>query len=747
MQTRFVGAGAAILLIATVASGLYLGLETRDRFARIDQSWQTYETEADRRGALLSRLRGHLGYGGIIHNFKNYVLRRDQTYLDSVNVQFADFKLAVEGFRALDLGAIERDALTVIERTLLDYEGKLAIAQQAAREGWPAERTDQLVRVDDRGALAALDLIAADWRGRREQSSLGIQRAVNEGRDLIDLGLFFLAALALVALLLYGLFYLLIRELRGTVDRLTEELHERRVAQHAARKFFAAVDQSPATIIITGTDGRIEYVNDKFSEVSGFTASETIGETPRFLQSGETTESAYLELRRRIARGQPWRGIFKNRKKQGGTYLAETVILPLRDVDGSITHFIGIGEDITEKSLAREQIQKAQKMEAVGLLASGVAHDFNNVLTTILGNVHLALVETQSDDPRRDELEQIDIAAKRARHMVREILTFARRQPGQPLDIEILGVVQEVLRLLRASTPANIELSCNIEDETLSVRADPTRLHQVLMNLCANAAEAIGTEPGRIDISIYRRTGHEGLLGGTSANGALAEAKHVVICISDNGPGIPSDVREQVFEPFFTTKPAGKGTGLGLAVVANLVGEMRGQIRLRDNDSRGTRFEISLLEVANESHAPIALPQPAGAESDRPLILLVDDEKDVLSTCERILRSLDYDVACFSDPLAAIDAFEAEPEHFSLVMTDLVMPNLNGEQVATAVRAQSTDCPILLFSSFRPGTLDEAALAPIRVIEKPIDTRLLDAALKDLLARPTAAQPAPQPAP
>lgn len=722
MRTGLVGAGAAVLLVATVATGLYLGFETRDRFERVDESWRTFESEADHRGALLSRLRGHLGYGGIIHNFKNFVLRQDETYLKQLDGQFADFNAAVSEFRQLDPGPQASTALLAIESTILDYEAKLSIAKQAAAEGWPPSRTDGLVKVDDRGALEALALLASDWRERRRVSSSAIRQSVGEGRELIDLGFNFLGGLAAVALALFGLFYLLMRELHGTVRQLRGELHERQVAQHAAKKFLSAVDQAPATIIITGTDGRIEYVNDKFCDVSGYSAGEVIGKTPGFLQSGETADATYLELRRRIALGEEWRGLFCNRKKAGGTYLAETAILPLRDTDGSITHYIGIGEDITEKSLAQERMQKAQKMEAVGMLASGVAHDFNNVLTTILGNVHLALMETIKGDALRDELEQIDIAAKRARHMVREILTFARRQPGVPRDMRVGEVVMEVCRLMKASLAKDITLVTNIEDASLSVHADPTRLHQVIMNLCANAAEAIGAERGSITISVARHVAGE----------------QVSLVVADDGPGMPPDVQTRVFEPFFTTKLAGKGTGLGLAVVANLIGEMRGRVSLESELGSGTRFEILLPEVPAAvvetglaDRAVMAAPKTG---QTGPLILLIDDEEDVVRTCRRILETLGYAVESYTDPIVAIEAYEAGAERYALVMTDLVMPGMNGEEVCQSVRTQRPDCPVLLFSSFRPGTLDMDQLAPIQVLEKPIDANALPRVLSEMIS-------------
>lgn len=735
LKPVLVGLGASVLLMATVLTGLYLGFETRDRFERIEESWSDYQRQADRRGALLSRLRGYLGYGGIIHNFKNYVLRQDPYYLTKVRKQFKDFKAAVREFQATSPTEREREALAVIEKTISNYESKLPIAIEAASESWPPTKTDKLVKVDDSAALEAMVVLAADWRQWRQHSSQAIYRSVEEGRELIDIGFRFLIGLAIVALALFALFFLLLRELRGTVSKLRSELRERLAAEHSANKFLRAVEQSPATIIITGTDGKIEYVNRKFCDVTGYQVEEVLGRTPQFLQSGETSETAYLDLRRRIARGEEWRGIFRNRKKSGKTYMAATAILPLRDHEGNISHFIGIGEDITEKALAREQIQKAQKMEAVGMLASGVAHDFNNVLTTILGNVHLAQLGASNNASVADELEQIDIAAKRARNMVREILTFARRQPGLAFNLRVDMVVKEVCQLMRASLPKNITLSSSTTDASLSVHADPTRLHQVLMNLCANSAEAIGADAGEIRIEVDRKP----MEGGSGGADAEPRSGTVRIRVSDTGPGIPESCRDKIFEPFFTTKPPGKGTGLGLAVVSNLVGEMKGQLSCASS-SKGTSFEILLAETV-PTEEPSLPKREQAALSGAPTILLIDDEPEVVRACGKILEALGFNVESYTDSVLAVEAFERAPEDYALVMTDLVMPELNGEEVCRAVRTQRADCPILLFSAFRPGTLDLDQLAPIKVIEKPIDPRILHAALHELMS--PSAEPEP----
>jgi PAS domain S-box-containing protein len=713
------GAGAAFLLAATVIVGLYLGNQTRERFVDIGQSWQSYSDEAERRGALLSRIRELLGYGGIIHNFKNYVIRQEPSYLVTLQAQLEEFTQTVAGYRAAGATPLEQQSLTAIEQTIAIYASKIPLAVQAAQERWPVARTDVLVKVDDSAAIEGLAALDRFWRDQRRATVSTIENAVGRGEALIARGFAFLAALAVVAMVLYALFFLLQRELRLTIVQLSDELHERLAAEHAIKKFQRAVDQSPATILITDTAARIEYVNRAFCEVTGYDLSEILGQTPRFLQSGDQSPEKYAAIRARLENGEDWRGTFRNIKKNGEAYWASTVLLPLRDETGTITNFIGIGEDITERRKARDQINRAQKMEAVGLLASGVAHDFNNILTTIIGNVFLARQESDAGSHHADELEQIDIAAKRARNLVSQILTFARRQPGEVAPISVGQAMTEVARLLRASIPPSISIETRLPDTDLHVLADPTRLHQVIMNLASNAAEVVDLTTGCVTIAARREQDDPAL---------------VQIVVTDNGSGVPQDIRERVFEPFFSTKPAGKGTGLGLAVVANLTADMGGTIALEpaQDGASGATFTISL--PATEAVAAADIPdKPAIDGQGR--ILLVDDEPDVVETCAKVLRRLGYEVDATTSPHEALDRFEANPDAFALVMTDFVMPQINGQEVCETVRGIRPDCPLIVYSGYQPATLDMDRLKPIRLLEKPIDPVQLSVVVHRMLLR------------
>jgi len=703
-----IGFGAAILLLATVIVGIYLGRETQKRFQDISGSWSDFSEQADRKGLWLSEIRGHLGYGGIIHDFKNYVLRKDDIYVTSVKKRLPSLYATLDAYLASAPSGPERDALESIRGTIEAYEARIPIAEQAAREDWEVTRTDRLVKVDDTAAIGALQNLEAHWRAKRRSATIEIARSVSEGEELIRLGFRFLAALAAVSLILFALLFLLVRELRDAILRLVDELAERLRAERSEKKLMRAVEQSPATILITDTDGRIEYVNRRFEELTGYTRDEVVNRTPRIIQSGETTVDEYQMIRKSLGKGQEWRGVFRNRKKDGSHFWAETTILPLTNEDGEIQNYIGIGEDVTAKRKAREQIVKAQKMEAVGLLAGGVAHDFNNVLTTILGAAHLASLDAEPDSDIGGEIAQIEIAARRAQSLVQQLLTFARRQPAAPQKLDLKTEVDEVVKLVEASIPPTIQVSTSYEESETWVLADPTHVHQVVMNLCRNAAEAVPHDSGRIQISIVANADRPESLSGQS-NGHDSWLKLVV---EDNGPGVSGDAAKKIFDPFFTSKPLGKGTGLGLTMVATLVQDMDGAVALVSQPGEGARFEVVLPQVEpGVSDKATSATLPHGTEH----ILLVDDEADVVSALRRLLMRLGYRVAAYTDPRSALEAFSREPGRFDLVMTDLVMPEMNGEVLAHEIKQINPTCPIILCTGYRPKQMGDGRQRSVHV--------------------------------
>ncbi len=719
-----VGFLAGFLLLVTVLLGLFLGTETRRQFHEIEASWTNYDGDVGQKGVWISSIRGYLGYGGIIHNFKNYVLRQDETYLTRAEIQVSQFRDVVDTYLAQSTDLVESRALRTVRTTIDAYSDKFAVARQGVAQGMSISNIDALVRIDDSAAKLALVDLEAVWTEARVVSTRRIFAAVGQGQTLIGIGFVSIVALVLAASAIGLMLFLMFRDMGDTLQRLSGELTARRDAEASEKRLASVVEQSPATIVITDTDARILYANQRFRELTGWQTDEVTGKTPKILQSGDTNETTYADMRVALAKGQEWQGVFRNRKKDGTIYWADTRVLPLVGPDGTVQNFIGIGEDITERREAREQVARAQKLEAVGLLAGGIAHDFNNVLTTIVGAAHLAALDAPEGSDIAGEIEQIEIAAKRAQSLVRGLLSFARREPGQPQPVNLCGVVQEVSKLLRASLPPTVRIATCGADDIVMVLADHTHLHQIVMNLTRNAAEAIGANEGTVMIAAH-------VFDGTPEGLIDRDDGWVCLSISDDGPGMSSETRARLFDPFFTTKPLGKGSGLGLVVVAGLVEEMGGRIEVDSAPGEGARFSI-YLPATDQPEAVGVLrdgsPTPRGHER----IMLVDDETEIAATWRRMLMRLGYRVEAYTSPVIAAEKLMADPGRVDLLVTDMVMPDLSGEALSEKARSVRPDLPIIICTGYAPSAIKLAGPAP-RVLDKPIDPDFLARRIRDSL--------------
>jgi PAS domain S-box-containing protein len=709
-RTYKLAAAAALLVAVTVVTGLYLGAQTRAQFTDIAESWTDYAEDPEKKGVWISSLRGYLGYGGIIHNFKNYVIRKDDAYRARMVDQLTQFDAVMASYLAEPLPEAERRALETIKATIDEYRARVEIAERAVNGNWPAERTDRLVKVDDTEAILALRNLEMLWMDSRARSTERIIAAVMRGETLIGYGFLAMVLLVAAALSIAILIALLIRDMRASNARLSEELERRRALQRSEQRLAQAVEQSPVTILITDTAGRIQYANRRFEELSGWSRAEIIGETPRFLQSGEVPRETYADLRATLERGEVWRGVLRNLDREGGSYWVDTTILPLRAEDGSIHGYLGMGEDITEKRQAREQVVRAQKIEAVGLLAGGIAHDFNNLLTAILGSVHLAALDARPGSDLAQEVEQIDIAARRAQALVRQLLGFARREPGTPEPTDLCAAITEASRLMRAAIPPTIRIEGARDCTPVNVLADPTHLHQILMNLTANAAEAIGDADGHIGITARALE--------DTPKGLPARADGwVEMTVTDDGPGMSEDTAARIFDAFYTTKPLGKGTGLGLSVVQGLVQDMGGRITVESAPGTGTRFQIVLPGAAEAACAAPAAPAPGRGHET---LMIVDDQTEVAATLRRALMRMGYQVEAYTSPRIALERFTKAPARHRLLISDVVMPEMNGIEMTRAMRALRPDLPVILCTGFNPTGVALSG-GPTEVLAKPLD--------------------------
>ncbi len=734
MPITLMGASVLMLILA-----LMLGLshETSSRFHQIEEGWQEYSKDADPRGIWISEIRGYFGYGGMIHNFKNYVLRQDEKYARTLRIQTDLLRKAIAAYQDARPGALEREALERISNVVEEYAQNIDRITEGIKLGLSAEEIDALVRVDDSDALRALKVLENNWRDQRQRNLNSIVAALSDGDTLVR----YLTGAMLLLTILLGLLALLFAILAGRALRSNaaqiRALEARRQAEEEERKLAWVVQQSPASILITDTNGRIEFVNRKLLEMTGYSEAELIGHSPNILKSGHTSEAAYRDIWDRLRQGEPWFGVFKNLRKDGSHYWAATSLLPLLDEEGHITNYIGVGEDITEKRRVDEQIAQVQKMEAVGILAGSVAHDFNNVLMTIIGNTELIKLEaedlTQAGKIETGEItasvDQIEIASRRARALIQQLLTFARQQPGQAQRLDLGEAIEEVLELIRVSTPPTIGIEFTAGDSPLATDIDPTAFFQIIMNLCHNAVEAIGDRGGVISVKMQRLA-----VGSDSGLENLPKAAigTIVITVHDNGPGIPLDIQDRIFEPFYSTRPVGKGTGLGLSIVRNWVEEAQGQVSVESTRAQGTTFTLLLPQFERvESTAPTPDQPPRGQEH----ILLVDDEEAILYTIRRMLARLGYRVEAFSDPKLALRAFEANPQSYDAVVTDMMMPQMSGDDLILAMRGLRGDIPVMIISSNHTKGSFPQGLADIRKVSKPVSLIGLATALRQVIDR------------
>ncbi|MDD5763110.1 MAG: PAS domain S-box protein, partial [bacterium] len=371
------------------------------------------------------------------------------------------------------------------------------------------------------------------------------------------------------------------------------DVTERRKVEETLTRLGMAVDQAAEAVVVTDTEGNIEYVNPAFERITGHSREEAVGRNMRILKSGKHDEMFYKEMWATLSKGEVWQGRFINRKKDGTLYDEEDTISPVRDASGKVINFVAGKRDITREVVLRKQVQTAQRMESVGTLAGGVAHDFNNALTGVLGFGEM-LKHRLADDPKASaDVDQILRSAERASTLTRQLLTFARRQVIEPVNLNLGKIVLDLSKLLRKVIGEHIEVKTSLREDLPSVFADPGQMEQVLMNLCLNARDAMPSG-GQLLIRTGVTTIEEEY---DKAHPYVKKGRYVLLTVSDTGIGMDEKTVERIFEPFFSTKGPEKGTGLGLAVVYGIVKQHNGYIHVSSDLGKGTAFEIRLPAV------------------------------------------------------------------------------------------------------------------------------------------------------
>ncbi|HSW64821.1 MAG TPA: PAS domain S-box protein [Dissulfurispiraceae bacterium] len=505
---------------------------------------------------------------------------------------------------------------------------------------------------------------------------------------------------------------------------VVKDITWRRQAEAKNKLLLQAIEQANEVVVVTDKDGAIQYVNPAFEKSSGYAKDEAAGQNMRILKSGKQDEAFYRELWGIISSGDVWRGRMVNKRKDGSLYTEEATISAVLDAGGAIVSYLAVKRDITEalrledeKRKLEEQLQHVQKMDAIGRLSGGIAHDFNNMLNVILGYGELVLEKLYHGDPLRLDVEQIIRAGKRSEELTRQLLTFSRKQPLQPEIIDINALLMSLEKMLRRLIGEDIDLKFSLVHDALRIKADPGQIEQVIINLAVNSRDAMphgGTltiETASVELDHqYAHTHAE-----------VSEGEYVLIAVTDTGCGMDRETVSRVFEPFFTTKEKGKGTGLGLATTFGIIKQSGGNIMVYSELEQGTTFKIYLPATSAEPE----LKTDFHAEADRRdaglQILLVEDEDLLRSLFAAILANLGHHVAVAANGGEALLLVEEKGLTPDLVITDVVMPGMNGAVLSERLRRSRPNLKILFMSGYTENAIVQRGVLDLdtHFIQKP----------------------------
>jgi|GEM_PF-3103885 len=522
------------------------------------------------------------------------------------------------------------------------------------------------------------------------------------------------------------------RFLAMAADALSVIIRSHHIEEDAL-KVLTAVDQAGEAIMISDTKGLIEYVNESFSRITGYSAEEAIGSRTSLLKSGTQPRSFYTQMWNTINAGNVWSSEVVQKSKFDRFYPALLTISPSRNAQGEITRFIGIHSDLSEQKNLEAQFRQAQKMEAIGTLTGGIAHDFNNMLAAILGNLYLAKKINNDPESLLKRLDSIEQVSLRATSMIQQLLTFSRKDMTHMQHVLLPEFVDEAMELLRSSGPENIKLVLDICSEPLMVWGDATLLHQVLMNLVINARDALkGNKDPMITVSLRPFYADADWVDN---HVDFIVGEYALLTVADNGEGISAHDVENIFEPFFTTKPQGKGTGLGLSMVFGAVKSHSGVIRIQTDVQEGAVFELYLPIIKGLEDKLIQTPVIAVQSAKGETILLADDEETVRTTTAEFLEMLGYQVLQAADGEEGMDVFNQHFNSIDLAILDVVMPKVGGLELSEHMHRIKPSTPILFVSGYDRGqTFENYELAEnSETLTKPVDFNRLSQKIRHFL--------------
>ena len=516
--------------------------------------------------------------------------------------------------------------------------------------------------------------------------------------------------------------------------KLEEKIEERRKMEAALqeseiryRRFF---EEDLSGAFITRPDGRIVACNPAFARMFGYDSPSDLEDIHlKSIYPGDSQREDFLSLlkqKRKLERYET-----KMRRKDGTIIHTVENTVGVFDDRGELVEIRGYMMDDTERKQLARRLQQAQKMEAIGTLAGGIAHDFNNILNSIMGYCDLSIMDTEKDSNQHVFLQEIHLAAVRAKELVKQILTFARKTDAKREPVLVKAIVKESLVFLRSSLPSTIAIESEIKSDAYTL-ADPIQIHQIVMNLCTNAGHAMRENGGRLTVCLEETWLDEDQ---TLRNPNAAPGPFLRLTVADTGHGFSSETAQRIFDPYFTTKKAGEGTGMGLSVVQGIVHSCGGVVAAESEPGRGATFDVYLPVIKTGSRHPESQKPGKAPCNGTENILFVDDEKSLSRMGKMMLERLGYKVTAHTNSLDALEEFSSRPDSFDLVVTDMTMPDLTGEQLAGEIKKIRPDLPVVIVTGYNDRITPEKSISlGIRgMLMKPFDKTELSKMIRGLL--------------
>jgi PAS domain S-box-containing protein len=507
-----------------------------------------------------------------------------------------------------------------------------------------------------------------------------------------------------LVVLLSPVFYLFL--FRPLIQHIEKRKKAEETLRDSEEKYRTLVESSSDAILMLDKERNIVSCNQAFLDLFGYERKELELRSIRMIHLSDESfrsfgDAAYPAIERSGSYRTEWEFICKD----GEIFPADTATSVIKSPNELTEGYVAIIRDITERKGFEARLRQTQKMESIGTLAGGIAHDFNNILSAIMGYTELALDSVEQDSQLYNNLQEVFHAGNRAKYLVKQILTFSRQTELERKPIQVRHIVNEALKLLRSSLPTTIEVRRNIQSDALAM-ADPTQIHQILMNLCTNAEHAMREKGGVLKVELEDVEHNEDF---TASHPNMKPGAYINLTIGDTGHGMPPDVLERIFDPFFTTKETGEGTGMGLSVVHGIIGSYGGAITAYSEPGQGSTFKVYLpiIERHKEPRAKAEESIPIGSEC----ILFVDDESALANLGKQTLESLGYDVEIRTGSIEALKLFKNQPDRFDLVITDMTMPNMTGEDLAQELMRIKPNIPIILCTGFSAKIDDQKANA------------------------------------